>query len=178
MLVETTLTPSTVRYFGWTARGNMVELECDNVKVYRNGDRDLNGVLFNGILFLTMGITAFVTLMVVANYKRIVSRIAPNSGFGLNKPSPWADRLVLTFGWLVMLGGALMLFSWTSPVALYRYIVGIELLGPIGYSIGQVTILTIYSKIVSGAPVRQRPPATRSLGLLRFRRHTQRMRMC
>ena len=111
------------------------------------------GVLFNGILFLTMGITAFVTLMVVANYKRIVSRIAPNSGFGLNKPSPWADRLVLTFGWLVMLGGALMLFSWTSPVALYRYIVGIELLGPIGYSIGQVTILTIYSKIVSGAPV-------------------------
>jgi hypothetical protein len=130
-----------------------VALGCDDLSVYHTDDRNVNGVLYNGILFLAMGVTAFLTLMVVANYKRLVTRVAPNSGFGLNRPSPWADRLVLVFGWLLLLLGALLLYPWGAPVAVARYIAATELLGPIGYSIGQVTILTIYTKIVANAPV-------------------------
>eukprot|EP01094_Clydonella_sp_ATCC50884_P023916 TRINITY_DN5866_c0_g1_i2.p1 TRINITY_DN5866_c0_g1~~TRINITY_DN5866_c0_g1_i2.p1 ORF type:complete len:486 (-),score=131.12 TRINITY_DN5866_c0_g1_i2:65-1522(-) len=137
--IETTLTPTTAHYFGWTAQNSDIAEDCDG---NTHTDPHENGVLFNGLLFMMMGITAFISLSAMSHYKKLPMFNASGA------PSPYLDRGMLIVGWIIMLGGCLVAFPWASDLAVWRFVLGIELMGPLGYCIGQVTALSIYSKII------------------------------
>eukprot|EP01095_Lingulamoeba_sp_RSL-Kostka_P005484 TRINITY_DN1681_c4_g1_i1.p1 TRINITY_DN1681_c4_g1~~TRINITY_DN1681_c4_g1_i1.p1 ORF type:complete len:513 (-),score=206.36 TRINITY_DN1681_c4_g1_i1:206-1744(-) len=144
VLFETTLTPATEEYFGWTSTiedtdtyPNACTGESDQVDT--EGEDKL-GVLYNGLLFVACGIVAFVMLFSVSKFNKVkISNVRS------------IDRLMLVVGWGIMLFACLIIFTWSENphgvAYMIRYIIGILFLVA-GYCVGQVETLSIYSKML------------------------------